>query len=252
MKVNKRILLIGVLLGLITVFFLNRYISSLSKVEEAAAATSFVDVVVAAKSIPEHVEITEDMVTLASIPEDGVHPDSLSSLDSVLGGISRSEIINGEQILSGRIVTEDIKATLSYQIPDNMRAITIPVNEVSGIANYIDVGDRVDILVGYEFEVQDPTGETATVPYTYTQLQNIEVMALGGLKASVPAEEVVGGETIEQPSTITILVNPEQAEVVAFANINGQFHLSLRNPIDNDILDLEYYSTVNFESYKER
>lgn len=252
MKVNKRILLIGVLLGLITVFFLNRYISSLSQVEEAAAATSIVDVVVAAKSIPEHVEITEDMVTLASISEDAVHPDSLRSLESVVGGVSRSEIINGEQVLSGRIVTEDIKATLSYQIPDNMRAITIPVNEVSGIANYIDVGDRVDILVGYEFEVQDPTGEEKTIPYTYTQLQNIEILALGGLKAPTPAEEVVGGETIEQPSTITILVNPEQAEVVAFANINGQFHLTLRNPIDNDILDLEYYSTVNFESYRER
>ncbi len=250
MKVNKRILLIGILLGLITVFFLNRYINSLSEVKEAAAAaTSYVEVVVAAKSIPEHVTITQDMVTIASIPEEAVHPDSIKSMEEVVGGISRSEIINGEQILAGRIATEDIKATLSYQVPDNMRAITIPVNEVTGVANYISVGDMVDILVSYDFEVVQPNGEEKEIPYTYTQLQNIEVLALGGLKA--PAVEGTPQE-IQQPATITILVNPQQAEVVAFANINGQFHLTLRNPVDVDINDLEYYSTVNFQTYKER
>ncbi len=248
MKVNKRILFIGVILGLITVFFLNRYISSLNQLEEAAA-TSFVDVVVATKSIPEHVGITEDMVAIASVPEEAVHPDALKSMDSVVGGISRSEIINGEQILAGRIATEDIKSTLSYQIPDNMRAITIPVNEISGVANYIYVGDKVDILVSYDFEVVQPDGEEKTIPYTYTQLQNIEVLALGGLK--VPAV-VDTPEEIQQPATITVLVNPQQAEVVAFANINGQFHLTLRNPADEDINQLQHYSTTNFETYRER
>jgi len=249
MKVNKRILLIGVLLGLITVFFLNRYINSLNQTEEAVAATSYSEVVVAAKSIPAHVKITGDMLMLSSIPIEAIHPDAMLALDKVVGGISRSEIINGEQVLSGRIVTDDIKATLSYQIPENMRAMTIPVNEVSGVANYIDVGDKVDILVSYEFEVKDPAGEEKSIPYTYTQLQNIEVVALGGLKAS--GEEGVV-ETIEQPATITVLVNPEQAEVVAFANINGQFHLTLRSPIDLDINELEYYSTTNFESFRVR
>lgn len=117
MKVNKGMLLLGVILGLITVFFLSRYINTLSQDEEVTAA-SYIDVVVAANTIPEHVNITEEMVTIASIPEDGVHPDAMKSLDSVIGGISRTEIINGEQILSGRIVTEDIEATLSYKIPD--------------------------------------------------------------------------------------------------------------------------------------
>lgn len=248
MKVNKRILLIGVLLGLVTVFFLNRYISSLSAVEEAAA-TSYVDVVVAAKSIPEHVVITEDMVTIASMPEDAIHPDSTKTLDDVVGGISRAEIINGEQVLAGRIATEDIKATLSYQIPDNMRAVTIPVDEVSGVGNYISTGDRVDILASYEFDVVQPNGQEKAIPFTYTQLQNIEVLAIGSPK---PPVEEGATETIEQPATITILVNPQQAEVVAYANINGQFHLTLRNPVDSDIYQLQNYSTINFQTFRER
>lgn len=236
MKVNKRILIIGVFLGLITVFFLNKYINSLNKIEEVVAATSYSEVVVAQKSIPAHIRITKDMVKIASIPTEAVHPDTVSSLEKVIGGISRAEIINGEQVLSGRVVTDDIEATLSYRIPENMRAMTIPVNEIVGVANNIAIGDKIDILVTYHME------ETIT----YTQLQNIEVVALGGLKPK--SDE----EVIEQPKSITILVNPAQAEVVAYATIEGEFHLTLRNPIDNKKVDLDYYSKDNFQSFRVR
>ncbi len=236
MKVNKRILLIGVILGLITVFFLNKYIQSLNEAKDVLATTSYSEVVVAQKSIPAHVRITEDMVKLSSIPSDAVHPDVMRKLDKVVGGITKSEIINGEQILADRVVTEDTDATLSYRIPENMRAITIPVDEVVGVANYIVVGDKIDILATYEME-------TST---TYTQLQNIEVLALGGLKVSTEVE------TIQQPSTITILVNPSQAEVIAYASLNGSFHLTLRNPIDTNKVDLDHYGEDNLESFRVR
>ena len=250
MKVNKRILLIGVLLGLITVFFLNRYINSLNQTEEAVAATSYSEVVVAAKSIPAHVKITEDMVVISSIPTDAVHPDTVLTLDKVVGGISRAEIINGEQILSGRIVLDDKAGTLSYWIPENMRAITISVSQVSGVANYIAVGDKVDILVTYDTNMKEAfVGEVEdeeSKPTTFTQFQNIEVIALGGFKA--PTETI----SYEQPGTITILVNPEQAEVVAFSLLNGSYHLTLRNPIDSNINELDHYGKDNFESFKVR
>lgn len=236
MKVNKRILLIGVILGLITVFFLNKYIQSLNEAKDVLTTTSYSEVVVAQKSIPAHVRITEDMVKLSSIPSDAVHPDVMRKLDKVVGGITKSEIINGEQILADRVVTEDTDATLSYRIPENMRAITIPVDEVVGVANYIVVGDKIDILATYEME-------TST---TYTQLQNIEVLALGGLKVSTEVE------TIQQPSTITILVNPSQAEVIAYASLNGSFHLTLRNPIDTNKVDLDHYGEDNLESFRVR
>lgn len=236
MKVNKRILLIGVILGLITVFFLNKYIQSLNEAKDVLTTTSYSEVVVAQKSIPAHVRITEDMVKLSSIPSDAVHPDVMRKLDGVVGGITKSEIINEEQILADRVVTEDTDATLSYRIPENMRAITIPVDEVVGVANYIVMGDKIDILATYEME-------TST---TYTQLQNIEVLALGGLKVSTEVE------AIQQPSTITILVNPSQAEVIAYATLNGSFHLTLRNPIDTNKVDLDHYGEYNLESFRVR
>lgn len=248
MKVNKRVLLIGVILGLITVFFLNRYIQSLENVEEAVAATSYTEVVVAQRTIPEHTLITEDMVKIESISEDAVHPDAMRTLEGVLGSVTKSEIISGEQVLTGRVVTAESETSLSYWIPENMRAITIPVNEISGVANYISKGDRVDILATYQMEVLQPDGEEKEVPFTFTQLQNIEVLELGPLKP--PSD--LGTIDYDQPNSITILVNPQQAEVIAFATLNGTFHLTLRNPIDNNRIELDHYSIDNFQSFRVR
>lgn len=253
MKVNKGILLIGVILGLITVFFLNSYINNLSQDQELVT-TQYLDVVVAVNTIPDHVVITEEMVALAPVPEDGVHPDALTSLDSAVGGISRSEIINGEQVLAGRIASDDIESTFSYKIPDTMRAITIPINAVSGVANHIRVGDKVDILVSYyidldeEADDEEEETESSSELTTFTQFQNIEVLALGQVTSSSSQED----GTSQESSNITILVNPEQAEVVAYAYLSGNIHLSLRNPVDDQINDLEYFNITNFESFRQR
>lgn len=202
--------------------------------------------------------ITEEMVSLASISEDGVHPDAMTSLDDVIGGTSRTEIINGEQILSGRIVTDTIPASFSYNIPNSMRAITIPINEVTGVGHHITVGDKVDILVSYVMEDEDQDQdeedeeeaiETPSGLTTYTQLQNIEILALGQLTSSTSSEEDAGPS---QSSTMTILVSPDQAEVVAYANISGQMHMTLRNPVDDETIELEHYGDTNFETFRQR
>lgn len=250
MKVNKKILLVGVLLGIITIFFLNRYISSLEKAPEEVAATSYTEVVVALTSIPEHVRITQEMVQMASIPVEGVHPDAVKDMNLVVGAITRTDIINGEQILAGRIVNEESDAGLSYWIPENMRAISIPLGTISGVSNFIQVGDKVDILATYEAIMEEiPDNEVADTrdgSTTYTQFQNVEVMALGSLKP--PNAE----KSYEQPGSITLLVTPEEAEVLAWVTINGSIHMTLRNPIDNEVIELERYGTDNFESFRVR
>lgn len=240
MKGKRQILIIGIILGLITVFFLNRYITSINKAKEAETSIAYSEVLVAEKLIPAHIRITEDMVKLASLPTESVHPDALKSLEDVVGQISKAEIMSEEQILSSRVVFEDIEPILSYLIPEDMRAISLPINEVSGVGNNIHVGDRVDLLASYTMEEDGLT--------TFTQLQDIEVLALGKRRASTGEE----GEEDEGGSTITLLVNPQQAEVIAYANIEGSLHFSLRNPIDNEKVNLDQYNLENFESFRTR
>ena len=127
---------------------------------------------------------------------------------------------------------------MSYRIPENMRAITVPSSEVNGVGGYIVSGDKLDILVSYV--------PSEGVQVEYTQLQNIEVLEIGANIAAT-AETEAG-----VPTSLTLLVTPAQAEVIAYANLSGSFHFTLRNPVDSAKQDLAGYGTANFDSWRER
>lgn len=236
MKPKKKVLIISVMLGLVTVFFLSYYINSIAKETIAPQA----QVVVAYNTIPAHVKITADMVKLNSVAADSIHPEAITSLDEVIGAVSKTEIIKDEQVMFSRVVTDGAGENLSYRIPENMRAITIPVSEISGVAGNIIIGDKIDILVTYEDPKINPD------PTTYTQFQNIEVLSLGS--ATLTEEE----NSTTLPSSITLLVNPAQAEVLAYSTLKGSFHFTLRNPADSSKKSLTYFNSSNFASFKER
>lgn len=245
MKIKKRILILAVLLGLLTVTVLYFYVRGLDK--KTNVETQMKNVVVAISTIPAHVRITEEMLTVKSLPAEAVHPDVFTSVQDLVGGTTKSEIISGEQIIQGRVITDGVSSPLAYRIPENMRAITIPLNEVSGVAGYIEVGDRVDVLVHYEFEVLNAEGNTTQkTQEVFTQFQNLEVMEKGPYPAT--AEEKQIGVT----TSITLLVTPAQAEIMAFANINGTMHLTLRNPVDTSKVELQQFGTGNFNTWRDR
>ena len=252
MKTNKRIIIIAVALGLLTViglhYYLNYYLDERSPEMISPGARTYSDVVVADITIPQHTRIAGEMVRMDSIPDEAVHPEAARDLNEVVGGISRAEIVRDEQVLTGRVATEERRASLSYRIPENLRGIAIPVNEVIGVAGFVSPGDRVDVLISYNiFEDDDEeAGQFQDVLTVYTVIQNTLVLATGEQTRERDDEErqVVG--------TVTLAVTPEQAEVLMYANLVGQFHLTLRSPLDEEIIDLEYYNIENFETFRER
>jgi pilus assembly protein CpaB len=236
---GRKLLLLAVIMGLITVLALNQYL----KTPAAASMLPPVpktDVVVASITIPQHSRITAEMLTIASVPEDAIHPEALMSLDEAIGGISRADIIKGEQVLKSRVATDTRRAGLSYRVPEKLRGISIPVSEVSGVSGYISAGDKVDVLVAYD----DP--DIKEIPIVYTVVQNATVLAVG--EYPLPQDN----EERRLVNSVTLLVTPAQAEVLAFANVNGSFHLSLRSPLDEEIVGLDYYSPENLNSFRER
>lgn len=238
MRANKKILILAVILGLATVFGLSTYMKKSGSI--AVDGGAYTELVVAANTIAANVKITEEMLLSQSMPPDSVHPDAIKAIDQIVGGISTMEIVKGEQILSNKVARGDSHGDLAYRIPDNMRAISIPTDEVAGVAGFIRIGDKIDILVTYSKE------DIAKVTTTYTQLQNIEVLAVGNAKQGDPVSQ----EAL--PSTLTLLVKPEQAEVLVYALSNGSINLTLRNPSDTNKIDSKSYSSENFGTYKER
>jgi pilus assembly protein CpaB len=236
-KTKKRIWIITAILALITTGMVYFYLSQVKAAsQENKAAMS--EVVVAISTVPAHVKVTEEMLEIKKIPTEAVHADTYTAIADVVGGTTTTELIAGEQVLSDRVVTDAGDSPLAYQIPENMRAVTVPTTETSGIGGYIMPGDSVDVLVNYT-----PSADQKVV---MTQLQNIKILEKG------PYTTGAEGQQTGVPTSLTLLVTPAQAEVIAYAAVNGTFYFTLRNAVDTVKQELPNYGTANFDSWKER
>lgn len=221
MKNKRRVWIITAFLAFLTTGLVYVYLNQVASASEANKVKTET-VVVALTTIPRHVKVTPDMLETKEIPVDAVHPDALTSIDAVVGGTTTTELMAGEQILSERIVSDTGVGPLAYRVPENMRAITVPTTEVDSIGGYILPGDNIDILANYT------TSEDAKV---IEKIQNIEVLEKGPY--AVGAE----GQQTGVPTSVTILVTPAQADVIANASLNGSLYFTLRNPVDTNIVE---------------
>lgn len=237
MKNKKRVGIITVVLALVTTGLVYIYLNQAT----AASKDNQVEmqkIVVAISTVPEHVKVTTEMLEIREISSEAAHPDAFTAIKDVVGGTTTTELIAGEQVLSERVIFDTGDAPLAYQIPENMRAVAVPTTETSGIGGYIMPGDNVDVLVSYT-----PSEDQKIV---ITQLQNITILEKGPYITG--AEEVQTGV----PTSLTLLVTPAQAEVIAYAAVNGSFYFTLRNAIDTVEQELPNYGTANFDTWKGR
>jgi pilus assembly protein CpaB len=104
-----------------------------------------------------------------------------------------------------------------------MRAVTVRVNDVVGVAGFVMPGMRVDVLVTGRPPGSDNNTTTTTV------LQNILVLTAG-----TNTQPDSRGQAISAPS-VTVLVSPDQAEILTLASSEGRIQLVLRNGSDQSI-----------------
>jgi len=111
-----------------------------------------------------------------------------------------------------------------------MRAASIEVNQVSGVSGFVLPGDRVDVL-----STVDPSHDERDA-ITRTLLQSVEVLAAG------QKTQQADGRPMSVQS-VTLLVDPRDAEVLAHAQHEGEIHLVLRNPDDQARVEVPAFST---------
>lgn len=242
MKSNGRLFLISALLALVTSFALIYFIRIHSTATTKASPQ--IEVVVAAKEIPERVMITSDMVKLQPMDEADVHPKSIRRLEDVAGTISRQQISSGEAILSDKIARLDGQSLFAIKIPKGQRAMSIAYNDVLGVGGFLIPGDRVDVILTFSKDALHGKNDLSKIT-----MQNIQVLAVGQQNR---AEEVTGtvnnkqekdkdkkdstkSEQATKSATITLSVTPEQAEQLGFAESFGSIKLALRGPLDKEI-----------------
>jgi pilus assembly protein CpaB len=181
-------------------------------------------VVVAATDLDIGAEIAATDVKVIAWPKDSAPAQAISDVKDVVGRGVISPMIQNEPILAVKLASKDAGAGLPPAIPPGLRALSVRVNEVIGVAGYVLPGTRVDVLA-----TVNPTN-IATDVTSKVVLTNVQVLASG-----TKIERDVEKNKPIPVSVVTLLVAPEEAERLTLAATEGKIQLALRNPLDKSI-----------------
>ena len=216
-----------VVLGLSLVFALVVssifYFQFTARGQAKSGPTDTRDVVIATKALAVGVTLKPADVRLHKVPVDQFPKGAFSKVEEVIDRPVVSNILMDEPVLEGRLALRGSGLGLAPIIPVGMRAVSVRVTDVAGVAGFVLPGLRVDVLV----TGRPPGSENGSV--TTTCLQNILVLSAG---QTIQAD--TRGQAINTP-TVTLLVSPEQAEVITLAGNEGRIQLVLRNSSDQEI-----------------
>jgi pilus assembly protein CpaB len=186
-----------------------------------AAGVPTQTVVVAAADLQLGSEIKrEDLVTL-EFPAGAAPAGSFSQTTDILGRGLIVPVVKNEPILEAKLASREAGVGLPPVIPAGMRAVSVRVNEVIGVAGYVLPGTRVDVVA--TASPNDTRADTTSKLI----LSNVQVLT-AGTRMEQDQEQ---GKPM-QVTVVTLLVNPEQSERLALASTEGKIQLALRNPLD--------------------
>jgi pilus assembly protein CpaB len=181
------------------------------------------DVVVATNPVPLGGVLKSTDLKIVAWPADNVPPGAFSKIDEVVERVAMSNILVEEPVLEGRLAAKGSGLGLSPIIPPGMRAVSVRVNDVISVAGFVLPGSRVDVLV----TGVPRAGGGEAGPVTRTILSNIQVLSAG--KNIQPDAK---GQPENVP-VVTLLVTPEQGEILTLASSEGKIQLALRNNTDD-------------------
>jgi pilus assembly protein CpaB len=183
-------------------------------------------VVVAAADLELGSQLRADDLRLVDWPAASVPAGAFERADDVIGRGLVMPVIQHEPILPMKLASAEAGAGLPIVIPEGLRAVSVRVNEVIGVAGYVLPGTRVDVLATASPSEQQREMMTKVV------LTNVQVLA-AGTKMEQDGDQ---GKPMAV-SVVTLLVDPQQAERLTLASTEGKIQLALRNPLDKTAPD---------------
>jgi pilus assembly protein CpaB len=254
-KGNKGVLVLALLLGLLSAVLVFVYLGRSGGGDEEAAAPSgdTKSVVVASQDIAAGTRITEDMVRVKNMSSDAVVPQALTTTKTVVGSVARFPITTDEQILENRLaaggmaVADGDKLPVTYIVPEGMRAVAVNTKQVINAGGLVLPGNRVDLIFVAQVKTDLPPPLDLS-HISQTVLQNLEVLAVEQTVEEVVPEttsdgaedgEVAERVALDSPDpepeavTVTLAVTPEQAEILAMADV-------IAKASDNDDTDIRF------------
>src|SRR4029077_6630747 len=177
-------------------------------------------VIVAANDLDIGAEISRDDTRVSAWPPGAVPANAISDPQEVIGRGIIMPMIQNEPFLPLKLSGKE-GGGLPPAIPPGLRAVSVKVNEVIGVAGYVLPGTRVDVVATVS-PTQQPTDMTSKVILT-----NVQVLAAG-----TKIERDTERNKPIAVSVVTLLVDPSESEKLTLAANEGKIQLALRNPLD--------------------
>jgi len=206
-------------------------------------------VLVANVDIPERTVLKEEMVTPTQMPRKFMEQDAFevktpADIKMIANLVTRVRIPKGNQVTQSALISLSPEAGLSVKIPPGYRGTILPIEpELKAL---IKPGDRVDVLVTFDAVMADGRKEKVTA----TILQNVLVVAVGtnlgqGLnakEAKALSDKEDKTAAFSEKSMISLALNPNEAQYLALAGVQGQTTVVLRGLGDVEMHPMEMAS----------
>ncbi len=211
-----------------------------------------VNVLIASQYIPIGTVIGQAQVTSQPWPKNLVSPNFVvdgTTPNAVVGKISRASFQQGEPFSLTKLAGEGEGSFMAGSLPKGYRAVTINTDETLGVAGFVFPGDRADILITHRVPKWDQLRDSAEQQdITETLLANVTVLAVDQIANaqeiaanSQQQQQQQGGaapSTIHIPRTVTLMVNPVDAQKLRLGERVGQLSLALRSIEDRETIDM--------------
>ncbi len=237
MRAKVLILIAALVLGVVAAVFAARYIDGARARVEAEDQP--VEVLIAQQDLPSGMSgeelADEELLKLETVPRRYVADDAISSTAAIAGKILTVSLAKGEQVSESRFALPSA-AGLSFAVPEDFVAISLPNSADRGVAGLIRPGDSVVVYATFE------PGSGLADAVTKLVLRKARVLAVGASttnisstsapedgdtsSGSLAAPSTTSGDT-EVPGTVTLALSPADAEKLVFAQEMGKVWLAL-------------------------
>jgi pilus assembly protein CpaB len=178
--------------------------------------------VVAARPLTMGTLLTKDDVKLVGWPARTPLAGGFTSVDQVTNRGVTAALEENEPLTDGKLAPAGSGGGLPPSIPQGMRAISVKVNEVIGVAGFVAPGTNVDVVVTIRAGSEGSMSRVV--------VSNVQVVTVG----TRSDQQNANAKDPQRPasSVVTLMVTPDDAERIALASAEGQIILTLRNPLD--------------------
>ncbi|RST29699.1 Flp pilus assembly protein CpaB [Sphingomonas ginkgonis] len=227
---------VAVVLGLVAVYLANTFIAASAR-QSASAPLGTAKVAVAGVPLDYGSPVTPDKVRFVDFPTASIPPGSFATAASLMPGgkarVALRPMAINEPILASKVSGQGQGASLAALLPDGKRAAAVRINDVSGVAGFVQPNDSVDVLI-----TRQNQGVTAQ-QVTDVLLQNVRVIAIDQTAKDDNGQPKVG-------RTATLEVTPVDAQKLALGEQVGGLSLVLRKPgADQDIPGVQTVSLAD-------